>query len=381
MPDPDWDPQSEAALDDPEAAYDAMRQRCPVAWSERLGWSLFRHADVLRVLEDHETFSNAVSRHRSVPNGMDPPEHTAYREAIEPFFGEERIRRFEPVCRDIATALLQPLAVRGSFECMEDFAIPFALRCQCDFLGWPRALAEPVRVWTRRSTEATRAGHRATLVAVAREFREQVGRLLEARRAAGASAPGDVIAELMQARVGGSPLTDDDIASILRNWTVGELGSIAAGIGILAHRLAAEGILQDRLRADPSLLPAAIDEILRISGPLVLNRRVATRDVTVGGRPIKAGEPLSLLWISANRDERVFDRPHEVRPDRDPGPNLLYGAGIHVCPGAPLARLELRIAMETLLAGSGHLGLGPQAAARRAAWPANGWRALPLEIG
>src|SRR5690606_1907000 len=107
--------------------------------------------------------------------------------------------------------------------------------------------------------------------------------------------------------------------------------------------LAADGNLQARLRVEPPLLPAAIDEILRISGPLVLNRRVATRDVEIGGRQIKAGERVSLLWIAANRDEQVFDEPGEVRLDRDPRPNLLYGAGIHVCPGAPLARLELRV--------------------------------------
>ena len=380
MHDPDWDPQSEVVLDDQQAAYDDMRRTCPVAWSERLGWSLFRHEDVLRVLGDHETFSNKVSQHRSVPNGMDPPEHTAYRRAIEPYFSEERMRRFEPVCRDITVALLEPLVSRGTFECIDEFAIPFALRCQCAFLGWPQELAEPIREWTERNAEATRAGHRATLVDVAREFQEHVDQLLEARRRAAGGESDDIIAGLMQTRVNGAPLTDEDITSILRNWTVGELGSLAASVGILAQHLADDRGLQARLRAEPPLLPAAIDEILRISGPLVLNRRVATRDVEVGGRHIKAGERLSLLWIAANRDERVFDEPGQVRLERDPRPNLLYGAGIHVCPGAPLARLELRVAMEELLGHSRRIELRPEASARRAGYPANGWESLPLNL-
>ena len=111
-PAPDWDPTAPEVLRDQRAAYDAMRRRCPVAYSEFLGWSLFRHEDVLRVLLDHETFSNAVSRHLSVPNGMDPPEHTAYRRLIEPFFSAERVAAFEPVCREIAANLTRLLSAR-----------------------------------------------------------------------------------------------------------------------------------------------------------------------------------------------------------------------------------------------------------------------------
>ena len=94
--------------------------------------------------------------------------------------------------------------------------------------------------------------------------------------------------------------------------------------------------LQQRLRQDPSLLRVAIDEILRIHAPLIANRRVATGAVEIGGREIGAGERITLIWASANRDEGVFGDPDEFRLDRDPAENLLYGAGIHVCPGAPL---------------------------------------------
>lgn len=377
---PDWDPTAATVLRDQPAAYDDLRRRCPVAWSEQLGWSLFRHEDVTRVLEDHETFSNKVSKHRSVPNGMDPPEHTAYRAAIEPCFSPDRMNRFEPVCRSIAAGLLEPLVAGGSAECMEEFAVPFALRCQCEFLGWPSSLAEPIRNWTRRNEEASRAGHRATLVEVAREFREHVDELLRARRSADAGGGKDVIDSLLEVRIEGRPLTDEEITSILRNWTVGELGSLASSVGIIAEHLALHADLQERLRNEPSLLPPAIDEILRISGPLVLNRRVATRDVEVRGRRIAAGERLSLMWIGANRDEEAFDDPLEVAPERDPKANLLYGAGIHVCPGAPLARLELRVALEELLRRTRRIQLSPHESPRRAVFPANGWASLPLSF-
>jgi len=118
---PDWDPRSETVHRDQRAAYDEMRGRCPVAYSDYLGWSLFRHEDVVRALNDPETFSNAASTHLSVPNGMDPPEHTEYRRIIEPYFEPERMEAFEPVCREIATDLAQSLLERDEVEFIVNF--------------------------------------------------------------------------------------------------------------------------------------------------------------------------------------------------------------------------------------------------------------------
>jgi cytochrome P450 len=189
-----------------------------------------------------------------------------------------------------------------------------------------------------------------------------------------------VTTELLHATVDGRLLTDEEIVSIIRNWTVGELGTIAASVGIVAHFLAMRPELQNRLRAEPSLLPAAIDEILRIHAPLIANRRVTTSPVMIGDRTIEAGQRLTLIWASANRDEAVFGDPDEFRLDRDPSQNLLYGAGIHVCPGAPLARLELRIALEELLARTSRMAVVPDKPPARAAYPASGFSSLPLTI-
>lgn len=116
---------------------------------------------------------------------------------------------------------------------------------------------------------------------------------------------------LLHERVEGRALTDEEIASILRNWTAGERGTIAAAVGILVEYLAARPQLQQQLRMEPARLPAAIDEILRIHAPLVANRRVTTCPVEIGGRQIGAGERVTILWASANRDEAVFGDPDE----------------------------------------------------------------------
>ena len=380
QPQPDWDPTSPEVQRDQRAAYDEMRRRCPIAHSEFMGWSLFRHEDVTRVLHDHKTFSNAVSQHLSVPDGMDPPEHTAYRRVIEPYFSAERMGAFEPVCRGIAGKLVEDLSGRGAVEFMAGAALPFAAQVQCAFLGWPAALQQPLVRWTRKNHEATRARDRKTMSDLALEFEGMVDDLLETRQQAGAGPETDLTAALMLEKVWGRPLSNEEVASILRNWTVGEIGTISAAVGILAHHLAVHADLQNQLRAKPELLPPAIEEILRLHGPLVSNRRVARRPVEIGGRKIAAGERITLMWMAANRDERVFDDSSSFRLDRAQDQNLLYGAGIHACPGAPLARLELRVFLEELLSHTSEISSVAEKELQLAVYPASGFAILPLRI-
>lgn len=379
-PTPDWSPTSGDVLRDQVAAYDAMRERCPVAYSDLLGWSLFRHGDVMRALNDPETFSNVISSRRAVPNGMDPPEHSEYRRIIELYFQPERMEAFEPECRAIAVELVQALLERDAVELMEQLAHPFAVRVQCGFLGWPAFMHQPLHHWILKGHGATAAQDRAAMADLAREFEGYVDAMLQARRAAGDQASDDVTTSLMRQEAWGRQLELGEIVSILRNWTAGEIGTISTAVGILAHYLAVCPELQQRLRDEPLLLPAAIDEMLRLHGPLVENRRVTTREVEIGGRKIAAGERISLNWIAANRDGRVFADPAEFRLDRDPATNLLYGAGIHVCPGAPLARLELRLVMEELLGRTASIDPMPGAPATRAVYPVSGFAVLPLRL-
>lgn len=168
-----------------------------------------------------------------------------------------------------------------------------------------------------------------------------------------------------------------ELVSIIRNWTAGELETLAAAIGILVRRLAQDPDLQHKLRRGQLALSPVIDEILRLDGPLVANRRRTTREVELGGRRISAGERLTILWPAANRDEAVFG-DEVFDPEVHAGDNLLYGAGIHVRPGAPLTRRELEILVEELLAGTREiLPAGPPL---RAHYPAGGYTCVPARI-
>ncbi|MEO8519857.1 MAG: cytochrome P450 [Acidobacteriota bacterium] len=388
-PAPECPPVDPDVAADPRAAYDAMRERCPVAHDGRAQWTVFRHADIVRVVGDASTFSNIVSRHPSVPNGMDPPEHTAYRCVIETYFSAERVAAFEPECRRLASALGgavcrpprgAPAASPVRVDVMRTLGLPFAAEAQCAYFGWPVALSIPLIEWAHRNHEATLARDQSETAAVATEFERLVDDLLHVRNGAGPAAPRDLTESLLRERVGGRPIDRAAIVSVLRNCTMGEVGTIAASVGIIARFLAERPDEQERLRRDPAGLPSAIDEILRLHGPLVDNRRVATGPTTIGERRIERDDRVVVNWVAANRDPRAFADADQYRPDRDPADNLLYGAGIHVCPGAPLARLELRVMTEVLLAATASMALLSDRPARHAVYPAGGYASLWLEI-
>jgi cytochrome P450 len=376
----DWDPRSDAVQRDQIAAYDAMRARCPVARSRYGYTSLFRHADILQVLQDPDTFSSEVSRHVAVPNGMDPPRHTACRQLIDGFFTPQCMAQFQPVCQQIALALADALPRAGDIDAMREIAWPFAIRAQCAFMGWPASLQQPLRQWTRKNHAATFAIDPDAMGAVAREFDGYLDELLQQRRAMGSKTPDDVTTRLMRAEIDGRALTDAEIKSIARNWTVGELSTIAASVGILLEYLCRQPRLQQQLREDSELLPEAVNEILRLHGPLVFNRRRVTRPMLLGGRRLEIGERLALIWPSANRDEAVFDAADQFRFGRDPRANLLYGAGIHVCPGAPLAELELSTLLQALLRRTAHLDPIAEHAPTAASYPASGYASVPVRV-
>jgi cytochrome P450 len=378
MPATDWNPRDPSVLDSQLRAYDEMRERCPVAHSDFLGWSVFRHQDVASILTDPETFSSETKRH-AIPAGMDPPEHTAYREMVERYFVDERMAEFEPRCRAIADELLTQLRSRDRIDFVSEFADPFAVGAFCAFLGWPRDLEEHARYWIHNNQHASFTRDREAGKTLALELVNCVKDQLDVRRAARAGTRDDVTTSLMSETVAGERLSDDDVASALRNWIAGH-GTVSAGIGIVANYLAEHPNFQQDLRQNPNLLPTAIDEILRIDGPLVANQRTTTRDIAIGDREIAAGERLSLMWISANRDPRTFDSPEEVRLDRDPANNFVFGAGIHVCPGAPLARLELRVAIEELLNHTDQFSPDNSAERTRDVYPSNGYRTLGIRM-
>jgi cytochrome P450 len=275
--------------------------------------------------------------------------------------------------------MVERLPAPSEVEWMDAFARDCALQLLCAFMEWPAALHGPLREWARKNHAATLAQDRAALADIAFEFDGHIRAQLEWRRAAGLSGD-DVTTRLLKERIGGEPLPDTEIISIVRNWTVGELSTLAACFGILAEYVASHPALQQSSRMDPAGLPATIDEILRIDPPLIANRRVVRKQVEIGGTRLEPGDRLSIMWASANRDEAVFGDPDEIRPGRDASLNLLYGAGIHVCPGAPLARMQLRIVMEELLAQVRSIERVPGRVPVRARYPTGGFSSLPLRI-
>lgn len=218
-----WNPRSTTVQHDQIRAYDDMRRRCPVAHSGYLGWSVFRHADVLSILNDPARFSNEVSHHLSVPNGMDPPRHTAFRQIIEPYFSEQAMRAFRPALEKRVNALFETLEGRlpATVETLETLGRPFALQVQCAFMGWPDALHRPLARWIRDNHEATLSGDRERMAEVAVRFDAHIREQLESRRSLVASAvPSgelDVTGQLMRETVHGRPMTDEELVSLIRN--------------------------------------------------------------------------------------------------------------------------------------------------------------------
>lgn len=376
-PHTDWDPHDKDVLADQRRAYDAMRERCPIAHSDAMSWSVFRHADVCAVLEDPDTYSNS-SRHHAIPNALNGREHALARETLSPHFSAERMAATEPDCREIARDAIAALREADGGDAAALLADPVAIKTMCRFLGWPDATWARVRAWIHGNQRASFARDRDASRALAGEYEAIVREHLDAYRA-GAGNPDDVTSHLIRTEIDGRRWTDDDIVATLRNWIAGH-GTVAESIDIAVYHIARDANLQARLRDDPSLIPTAIDEILRADGPLVFNRRTTTRDVTLHGRSIAAGERLSLMWIAANRDPRAFEQPAEVQLDRDQAGNLLFGAGIHYCLGAPLARLELRVTIEELLAGTVEVTLASDHEPPREAYPSNGFREMPIRV-
>lgn len=373
----DWNPLDASILKDQRSAYDEMRERCPVAHSEFMGWSLFRHEDIASVLADSETYSNA-SHFMAIPNGIDPPAHARYREALDPNFDKAEMARIETRAREIAVALLGPLLSTGEVEFINAFAIPFSLKTLCAMLGWPDQQWESLGGWVHGSEQAAFNKDPVAGKALATLFSEQVKSNLDRHRVS-PSDQVDATKRLLSTKVDGVQLDDDQIVSLLRNWTAGH-GTVAASLGIVILHLAQDTELQDRLRSDPSLIPTAVEEILRADGPLVANPRTTTREVKIRDRSIPQGDRLTLMWIAANRDPRAFDEADVVKIGRDAGDSMVWGQGIHICQGAPLARLEMRVAVEELLSRTKHFEFASDEVPHRAVYPGNGLAELPLRF-
>ncbi|SHJ43085.1 Cytochrome P450 [Tessaracoccus bendigoensis DSM 12906] len=379
----DIDPHAEAGTQpDLRVMLDAQRETCPVVRGADGSVALLGHADVRAAALDAELFSSAVSAHRALPNSLDGEEHRAYRRLIDAYLTAEEVEAQEPQCRAHAAAIVDALPRGATVRTVLDIGTPYAVRVQATWLGWPSEIEQELVDWVAENREASRSGDRQRLAAVAESFDAIITRLLEARRDGSID---DVTARLMRDKVDGVPLRHEEIVSILRNWTAGDLGSLAASVGVIVHHLATDTALQSYLR---QLVAAdrvqdfedAIEEILRIDDPFVSNRRVTTRDTTIGGEEVAAGTRVVLNWTAANRDPQVFPEPDAFNPVHHADANLVFGIGPHICPGRALTLMELRVLVWELLAGTGEIGMSEERGPVRELPPVSGWAKVPIVL-
>ena len=267
-----------------------------------------------------------------------------------------------------------------SIDAVRGLGISFSVDAMLAWLGWSQDFEGELIDWVIDNARATRSGELDRTREVAERFDAIIRRVAAPRLDRHDEAPRDVTDELLRETVDGRALTHEEIVSILRNWTGGDLTSLALCVGVVVHQIATDPAIEADVRdrvGDPARLDAAIDELLRIDDPFVSNRRRATRDATVGGCPVRAGEKLTVEWTDANRDPDVFGDPDRYAPERNAAANLVYGAGPHVCPGRPLATLELRVLLEELLAGTTDLAPSEEPGVR-AERPLGGWLSAPF---
>lgn len=363
---------------DMRALTDSLRPSKPVVQTRSGDWVLLRHADVMAAALDHDRFSSKVSRFLQIPNGLDGDEHSRFRSIIDRYLDRAALEPFLPKLERITAALVAELPRGRGLDAVGEIGAVFAVRAQCAWLGWPIDFEPRLLQWMADNHDATRSGDLSRTAAVAEEFDDIVRAIIATRRGQGGKASDDVTTRLCRATVDGRPLSEPELVSILRNWTGGDLGSIALCVGVIVARLAADHDLATRLReASDDELEECIDEILRVDDPFLSNRRMTTCPVRIGDKDIPTGDRVILNWTSANRDEAVF--PSGLfDPQSHRALNLVYGIGKHVCPGRLLATWELRVLTRTLLSAVRTIEQVPEHPNERAVVPAGGYQRVPI---
>jgi cytochrome P450 len=334
-----------------------LRSSCPVARGEDFGgyWVLSRFGDVQRLYKELDHFS---SRHGitfppiqnplpALPSEADGKIHRDYREIVAAWFDRKAVKGFEPRIRELVTELIDGFAARGECEFISDFAVPLPATVISVLMGLPREEWPEVKV------------HILNLVANAvsqdadaamKNFEELLGYLSERLHARRSDPQEDLLTRVAEARVEDRPLTDEEMLGLLFSLVSAGQETTANAIGNLALRLATHPEEQRRLAEDPDLIPLAIEESLRWETPVHVASRVASVDMELHGTCIKSGERVAGLLGSANRDERKFPRAEEFILDRKPNRHIAFGSGVHQCLGIHLARVEMRVVFEEMLA-------------------------------
>lgn len=379
-----FDIRATEVTEDQNKAYDQMLKHSPVVKNKDANsYMFFKHRDVKRILENDRLFSAQASKHLFVPHGLDEPDHSKYRRAIGKAFTNEKMLPLLAKYEQIAVELLKEVKNTPSVFDAARFAFYFTARVELALLNWDLSLDKTLIDWTLNNLRATLHDDKKQNIANANEWNHLIYTQLNARRAQNAQAinqTSDLTDDLLNIQINGKPMPDAEISSLIRNLNMGLVSSMACNITNCIHFLATHPDIQQQIRNELSLLDEALDEITRLHGSLVQSKRVATEDVEFNGIHIKKGQFVHVNWCSANRDGDVFDNPDQFQWGRDHSEHLMYGYGTHECMGIQLARIQLKIAMYELFKQTDSFTLSSLHTPEKLVFPANGYRALIIEL-
>jgi cytochrome P450 len=346
-------------MQDPLDAYAVMRERCPVARSDELGgfWIITTYDNLHQVYFDTDHFSSFIptipnSGHgeRKFPLTMsDPPEHSMYRQIVQPYFTQQKMAEYEPEVRRRVNSLIDAFITDGRADLFWDFARKLPASVIADIMGTAYEGGVKFEDWAHRITQATATEPESAALAY-EEMTEYFLALLAQRET---EPRDDLVTLLVQATIAGEhgddrPLTDEERVMFCILIMMAGFDTTSSFIGSVLWWLSQHTDQRQRLIDDPLLIPSAVDELLRCFPP-GSPARVMKKDTEIHGQQLREGDPVLLLTASANRDDTVFELADQVIFDRKPNKHLGFGMGIHRCLGMHLARMESEIAVEEIL--------------------------------
>ena len=344
---------------DPYPAYRELRATSPLCWNDVTNfWALLKYEDIRFVSSNPALFSSTKgvtipephAPNPVVPGSLiftDPPRHRQMRKLINSGFTRRRVAVLEPKIREIVRGILDGVQPGTVHEFAEEIAAPLPTRLIAELIGAPPDDWEQFRVWSDAATgTADPEIELDPMVAMGQLF-EYFQKLIAARRA---EARDDLLSVLAGAEIDGLRLTDEDLLNfaylllVAGNETTRNLIALGA-LALIAHPDQCRLLVED-----PTLIPGAVEEMLRWNSPVVHMARTATADVEIRGQRIAGGDTVVMLYGSANRDEEIFGPDsEEFKVTRHPNPHIAFGCGEHSCVGAQLARLEASVMFDELL--------------------------------
>ena len=383
-----FNPYSYEFHDDPFPVYRQLRDEAPSYHDDELGfWALSRYDDVVRALHDPDTFCSrfGITLEQDNPLPMmlttDPPDHTALRRLVSRAFTPRRVADLEPAIRTLSTNYLDALSDRPSVDLIADYAALLPMDVISKLLGVPDGDQGQLREWSDALLHREEGDMDVTPPGIDAAY--QLYKYFSAFVAERRADPGDddLAAALVAAESAGERLTDDQVVGFLFLLIIAgnETTTKLLGNCLLAlQRFPSE---RAKVLADPARIPDAVEEILRFETSTQLMARTLTRDVELHDRKMPEGDKVLLLLGSGNRDERVWDRPDVYDIDRSwPTHHLAFGHGIHVCLGAALARLEMRVSLEEFLVRHPGYEIDEGALERMHSGNVRGYSRMPIRL-